>query len=342
MSITARKILRHILRRTRGWVRPRGLILMYHRVAEVELDPWSLSVTPQRFDEHLQVLREHRHLLGLSQLVDVQRRGRIPRGAVAITFDDGHADNLHTAKPLLQRHGVPATVFVAAGQVDSQREFWWDELERIMLRPGRLPDMLELQIDNTTRRWDVGTASNYGEADYRRDRTLRAWEAEPGSRMALYYSVWSVLRTLPYGARTQALDALLTWAGAPLAPRAANRAVTRDELHALMEGGLVGIGAHTMTHPSLPAHPLAVQKEEIRGSKVLLEHMLGREITSFAFPFGDFTLDTIALVREAGFTVACTTRAGSVGVGGDTLQLPRFEVRNWSKDEFARGLRRWM
>ncbi|HZG67169.1 MAG TPA: hypothetical protein VEZ12_10525, partial [Herpetosiphonaceae bacterium] len=64
--------------------------------------------------------------------------------------------------------------------------------------------------------------------------------------------------------------------------------------------------------------------------------------TSFAFPFGDFTLDTIALVREAGFTVACTTRAGSVGAGGDTLQLPRFEVRNWSKDEFARCLQRWM
>src|SRR4051794_20071252 len=106
-------------------------ILLYHRVTALDSDPQQLAVTPEHFDEHLRVLREICTPVELADVPRMLRARRLPKRPVAVTFDDGYRDNLHEAKPLLERHGVPATVFVASGYVGSGREFWWDELERL-------------------------------------------------------------------------------------------------------------------------------------------------------------------------------------------------------------------
>jgi peptidoglycan/xylan/chitin deacetylase (PgdA/CDA1 family) len=69
----------------------------------------------------------------MSAFLDLLESGRLPANAAAVTFDDGYADNLKAAKPRLQRAGAPATVFIATGYVGERREFWWDELARIIL-----------------------------------------------------------------------------------------------------------------------------------------------------------------------------------------------------------------
>ena len=115
------------------------LVLVYHRVAKPRSDPWSLAVTPERFAEHLEVLRRHAVPLRLQQLSRALAKGAtLPGRAVVVTFDDGYADNLHNAKPLLERHDVPATIFLPSGFIGSEDGFWWDELDRLLSTPGKV------------------------------------------------------------------------------------------------------------------------------------------------------------------------------------------------------------
>ncbi len=112
------------------------IVLLYHRVARTPYDPWELCVTPEHFAEHLEVLRRWRRMR-LDQVRTSRWRIRREEPAVAITFDDGYADNLHEAARLLERFDTPATFFISTGYVGSGREFWWDELERILGEDGR-------------------------------------------------------------------------------------------------------------------------------------------------------------------------------------------------------------
>jgi peptidoglycan/xylan/chitin deacetylase (PgdA/CDA1 family) len=114
-----------------------AVVYAYHRIATPESDPWKLAVSPERFEEQITALREEFHPLSLAELADALAAGRIPRRSVAITFDDGYRDNLEVAKPILERHGVPATVFVATGYTGAGRNFWWDDHDLLCQAAGR-------------------------------------------------------------------------------------------------------------------------------------------------------------------------------------------------------------
>jgi peptidoglycan/xylan/chitin deacetylase (PgdA/CDA1 family) len=92
----------------------RAVILLYHRVTELAADPQLLSVSPQHFAEHLDVIRKVGLPMPLKSLWQDGRRERSSKCDVIVTFDDGYADNLYNAKPLLESHDVPATVFVSS------------------------------------------------------------------------------------------------------------------------------------------------------------------------------------------------------------------------------------
>jgi hypothetical protein len=97
---------------------PKPLILMYHRIAEEPNDPWALAVAPARFEEQLLVLRRTRHLLPLMDFIRHLKAGSLPAHSAAVTFDDGYADNLSIAAPILRKHHLPATLFIATGYLD--------------------------------------------------------------------------------------------------------------------------------------------------------------------------------------------------------------------------------
>ena len=132
-----------------------GLVLMYHRIVSIDVDPWDLCVSPERFDEQLEYISRN---MTPSTLSEVQQNLPCDRPRIAVTFDDGYADNLYNALPLLEQHQVPANIFIVSNAIESTAEFWWDELESIVLYPGELPANLELQSPE----WEFSRKLTFG------------------------------------------------------------------------------------------------------------------------------------------------------------------------------------
>ena len=322
------------------WIRPitrkaEAVILMYHRIGNPGCDPWSLAVRPERVAEHLDILNRNARRMGLCRLAQELREGTLKPGAVAVTFDDdGYANNLYEAKPLLEHDEVPATVFVTSGMVGREREFWWDELEAILLAPRELPRALRLEIGGQIHEWAPIEAARDFLKQSRSHQTQGGLEGQPNSRHALYFSVWEKLKPLSPLAREKVLDDIRTWAGNFSGLRDSHRPLTEDELRAL-DGSTVELGAHTVSHPSLAKHSPDVQKQEIRESKRWLEDFLGTSVRAFAYPYGDHSRATAALVAQAGFELACTTQATAVLGRNNPYTLPRIAISDWDRTEFA-------
>lgn len=337
------------LRSAARWLRNRfgrgALILLYHRVADLASDPQSLCVTLLHFAEHLEILKDRARPMRLQQLAQTIQDGNLPGRAVVVTFDDGYADNLHNAKPLLARFDIPATVFVTTGYMGREREFWWDELDRLLLQPGKLPETLHLSINGSTCRWELGDKTHYREEDFLQHRGWNVLERDdPTPRQRLYRSLCQLLRPLPDGGRRKVLDELFAWAGAEPLCRPTHHPLSSDGVVSLGDGGLVEVGAHTVTHPVLSTLPPAAQRAEIEGSKVHLEQILGRSEMSFAYPYGsesDYTRETVAIVRDVGFVVACSNFGALAWRRTDPFELPRVLVRDWDGETFARRLESW-
>jgi peptidoglycan/xylan/chitin deacetylase (PgdA/CDA1 family) len=100
-------------------------VLMYHSVSPSgEADPHRIRVHPARLDRHLTLLRRlGLRGVSLSEVLDAQRSGETA-GLVGLTFDDGYADFVEHAMPVLARHGMSATVYVVAGRLAGHNT--WD------------------------------------------------------------------------------------------------------------------------------------------------------------------------------------------------------------------------
>jgi glycosyltransferase involved in cell wall biosynthesis/peptidoglycan/xylan/chitin deacetylase (PgdA/CDA1 family) len=265
----------------------------------------------------------------LDGLVAAVAEGASVDDAVVVTFDDGYADNLLAALPLLERHGVPATFFIPSGAIDATHEFWWDELEGLLLGREELPPQLRLSIEGQAYRYDLGAATRLSPEQLAASGWV-AWEPPPTPRHALYVELWTRCQMVSAQSRDDVFRQLRTWA-AHAPPRAERRTLSTSELRTMAASPLADIAGHTITHPSLASLPLHEQRREIVHGRLRLDELIGRAVRSFSYPFGkvtDYSSETIHLVREAGYRAACSNFGGLVTQHTDIFQLPRLFVRD--------------
>jgi len=321
-----------------------GLILVYHRVADEPSDPYGLCVTPAHFEEHVQVLQRLGAPMSVGGMGRAVRDGSLPYRAMGITFDDAYVDVLEAAVPILRHHEVPATVFVTLGPGGRDREFWWDELERVLLEPGMLPETLELELDGSRRSWSLG-----GDANYDPDAANPACEwrlfdgHEPTARHAVFRELYFLLRPLSPDARAHAMDELVGWAGQKGTPvRRSRQVLSADDVADMTADGLIEAGAHTVTHVDMPSQSAHTQNAEARRSKEELERWAGRAVEGFAYPYGRYDAGSVAAVRAAGFAFACSGDHRVVRPGDDPLTLPRVDVPPGDGDVLAALIRQFL
>lgn len=341
MRRSASDLLRSARARVSARFSRRALILLYHRVAETESDPWGLAVSPKHFEEQLQVLRERAPVMPLRKLCDAIGRADIPRRAFAVTFDDGYADNFINAKPLLEKYDVPATVFITTGYTGRDREFWWDELDRLFLLSDTLPGTLCLRVNGNFYHWE---AENHRSS--RANGCHRSWRAaqeepEPDPRHTLYRAIWGLMHQLPEHERDRVRNELLEWTKSTGKARSTHRPLSEQQIIELTGDRLIEAGCHTVTHPQLAGLDQDSQRDEIRRSKNRLQDILDRPITCFAYPYGrecDYTNETVRMVRDEGFDSGCATSPGFVERDSDPFRLPRLQVPDIDGESFARLL----
>lgn len=335
--------VRGIGRLREGWAKLRGqmdpgpMVLLYHRVARLDQDPHLLTVSPQNFEEHLLALRKHYETVSLAELINGLAHRQRFGAVIALTFDDGYADNAETVLPLLLKHGIHATFYLASGFVGSSAEQLQDELERLLFLSPQCPDVLRLMVAEKTFVWALRSPDTKSPVHL----PVVKWNIEsnndPTACHRAMREIHALLRILPPATRKEALDQLRSQCGDDGIARGTHRAMSWDQARELANCELVEIGAHTVNHAYLSALPIRDQRAEIIESKRTIQQKIGHPVISFAYPYGtreSYTPETVRLLIKSDFNNACSNFRQRIGRKMDTFQIPRFVVRNWGGEEF--------
>lgn len=289
--------------------------MIFHRVLAAPDPLCPGEVDAQRFDRICHWVRRWFNVLPLDEAEGRRRQGTLPERAMSLTFDDGYADNHDLALPILQRHGLSATFFVAAGFLDGGC-MWNDIVIEAVRRTARPTLDLEGVADLPLGRHTVVSLVDKRSTI---DNLIRNLKYQPQSH------------------RKRAVDEIARCAGVE-AP--ADLMMSRAQLRALRDAGMT-IGAHTVSHPILARLEPAAAADEIGRGKRMLETLLDEPVTLFAYPNGkpgeDFADEHVAMAREAGFDAAVTTAWGAGCAATDPYRLPRFTP--WDTVRLRFGLR---
>jgi peptidoglycan/xylan/chitin deacetylase (PgdA/CDA1 family) len=317
--------MRRALGRLHRWFRRMGgpAILMYHRIATPDLDPWGLSVSPERFAAQVRALRACRTMLSMDAFVARLRSDDLPHNAAALTFDDGYSDNLSQAKPILEAAGVPATVFLPTGRIGTGREFWWDELARMVLARAE-PLFGNVMVGADDLNIDLPPIDLAMEPRV----SWRAWDRPVTAREAIYQRLWKALQRCTPDRREAAMAQLRCLFGVTR-PNPEDLPMCAADIRRLVSSN-ISIGAHGRTHQQLTSLPPAERIEEIQRSRVEAEALSGLCVTVFTYPHGDRDAETIDMVRRVGYCWACSTCEAFIDpLSANPYDLPRLVVGDW-------------
>jgi peptidoglycan/xylan/chitin deacetylase (PgdA/CDA1 family) len=291
---------------------PRGYaILCYHRILSSDAAghiPGFLGVDVDSFKHQMQFIKTQAQPISLMEMVERIQCGVQADGLfVAVTFDDGYADNLVTAYPILKDLNIPATIFVSTAYVDNPKIIpWWDELHDLIYY---VSGPLGIEHEGREIYFDMNTSVGKRAAIAKLSNFLihgKSLDQE------------NILSLLRYNVLNYSQPVHNGYAG-------------WDQLKRVASEGLIEVGGHTVTHPNL-TQCVDWGSDEIAAGKKRLEDVLGMPVNLFSYPFGAFNHSTINAVRQTNFLGAVTSSLGINQSGDNIFCLKRIPVV-FSKNE---------
>ncbi|MFH1659355.1 MAG: polysaccharide deacetylase family protein [Pseudomonadota bacterium] len=274
-------------------------IFIFHRVL-AKADPLLPSEpSAETFDWMVRFISRAFTVLPLSEAASRLRAGTLPPAAAAITFDDGYADNLLVAWPILKRYGIPGTFFIATSFLEGGRMWNDDVIEAFRCSQSHELDLSDLNLG------------------FHRI-------SDNSSRVKCYETVLDKLKYFEHQLRTETAREI---ARRSAVPDTSDLMMTRSQLCFLHESG-AEIGGHTSTHPILQRLDDATALKEIESGKHELEALLKVPLRVFAYPNGvpgrDFSEKHANMACQVGFEAAVSTLQSCATSSSDLFQLPRF------------------
>jgi peptidoglycan/xylan/chitin deacetylase (PgdA/CDA1 family) len=277
-------------------------VLTYHRIVEGDLlavTPGIGSATTRSFARQIDDLLRGFEIVSMADLISAHEGGmRLPLRSLAITFDDGYRDFAELAWPILRRHNVPVTLFVATGYVGGARgAFWWDRVHAAILATPRASAALP------------GTG--------------RTALGAPDRRVAISGTVIRALKGLDHQTAIDSAEAIV----ADLCPDPPTPPILDWETLRQLASDGVTLAPHTATHPLLTRIPIDQARREVESSIDDLRQATGTPAPVFAYPSGALTDAVAAMLPDLGIRLAFTTRRGVNDMRRtDPMRLDRINV----------------
>jgi peptidoglycan/xylan/chitin deacetylase (PgdA/CDA1 family) len=294
-----------------------SVFLLYHRVTDLKNDPRSLAVSPDNFYRQIEHLKAKYNLLDVEEFEHMLiHRKKFSKNSVLLTFDDGYADNYNEALPILESLNAQAVFFISTVNIDTKREFWWDEIERIFLSRSDLPECFEMEVGHKLYKFDTAYAGGQQEA---------------------HDKIRNVLTYTKANVQQRVVETLINWAGIPGEGRETHMSLTSEKIKKMDASKCAVVGAHAHSHTRLSLYDYDEQYDDIKTSKDIIESITGRKVRYFSYPLGgkgDYNSDTIDICREVGFDIAFSNIHSQVHRWTDRYQVPRMLVRDWDIDQF--------
>lgn len=299
------------------------IVLCYHRVGELTTDHWQNVVSANNFREHLRVIKRYCQPVSMSELVGSFESGKLPgRRSIVITFDDGYASNLKYACDPLSENNLPAVFYLSTYPLDKNRNFWWDELQEILIDSQTTKSSLKLSALHHEFSLPFQTHGQRQNSFFILQRIIKGLDIPTRERLLL---------DLGNQANGKELDAL----------SAERRPLTSNEIKALTQASLFEIGGHGHYHRALSLLNQDEQQCEIQENKKILEETIKKPVVHFSYPFGgryDFDESTKKILKERGYESAVTTLQEPFRSGGNVYSIPRISVKNWDAVKFKNKL----
>lgn len=301
-------------------------VLNYHsittRSADYPFDPDVVDATPEQFDAQMAFIARHFQTVGMAELRASRSGGSLPPNGIVITFDDGYKNNIDVAVPILKKHGLTATFFVATHFIAERRIFWWDQITYLVSRSTReqltLSYPYELSFDLRTEK----TAAIH--------TLFRLVKETYGMDVERLLDAVRVAADVPWDRaleRKFADEMVLTW----------------DDVRALRDAGME-VHSHTHRHRVLTTLSDAEAKRELLESRQALERELGVQVWAVSYPCGrsiESDPELCTDVREAGYELGFSTERGNNGANDSKarpLHLHRVTFETTTPMSLFRGI----